>query len=131
MPLYVTVFAVSGETVEQIIMASLATVSTLKSRLHASTSVKSAEQALILASRCLDDSEVMVDLVGWFVLGDVMGEGCGEFVFELPLTMVVLPKLCGHCREPARPKCSRCKSVRYCNRRCQRMGWPAHSKCCK
>ena len=121
----------SGETVEQIMMPFDATVSTLRSRLHASTNVKHAEQVLILADRCLEDSDVMVDLVWWLVLSDLMGEECGEFVFELSITMVVLPKLCGYCRKPARPKCSRCKSVRYCNRRCQRMGWPAHSESCK
>ena len=131
MPLHVTVLAVSGETVLEMMMPSHGTVSTLKSRLHASTNVKRAEQVLILASRSLEDSNVMEDLVWWFVLSDLMGEESGEFVFELSLTMVVLPKLCGYCREPAQPKCGRCKSVRYCNRMCQRLGWPAHSKSCK
>ena len=131
MPLRVTVLAVSGETVLEMMMPSHGTVSTLKSCLHASTNVKRAEQVLILASRSLEDSNVMEDLVWWFVLSDLMGEESGEFVFELSLTMVVLPKLCGYCREPAQPKCGRCKSVRYCNRMCQRLGWAAHSKSCK
>ena len=131
MPLYVTVYAMSGETVEEIMMASHATVYTLKGRLHTSTGVKPGEQALILASRCLEDSDVMVDLVGWFVLSDVMGEEGVEFVFEMSLNMFALPKLCGHCTTPARPKCSRCKSVKYCNRRCQRLGWRVHRNSCK
>ena len=110
MPLYVAVLAMSGETIEHK-MASQATVSTLKRHIYASTNVKPAQQALIQGSRCLDDSEWMVDLVEWFVLGDVMGEGFEELVFELPLTMVALPKLCGYCAERAGQKCGRCKIV--------------------
>ena len=118
MPLHVTVLAVSGETVLEMMMPSHGTVSTLKSCLHASTNVKRAEQVLILASRSLEDSNVMEDLVWWFVLSDLLGEEAGEFVFELSLTMVVLPKLCGHCaaHQTARFNAAKARST-YCRAR--------------
>ena len=60
----------------------------------------------------------MEDLVWWFVLSDLMGEESGEFVFELSLTMVVLPKLCGHCaaHQTARFNAAKARST-YCRAR--------------
>jgi len=40
-----------------------------------------------------------------------------------------MPAYCGHCgREDSSLKCSRCKSVRYCDRSCQRAAWKAGHK---
>ncbi|KAI0062402.1 hypothetical protein BV25DRAFT_625159 [Artomyces pyxidatus] len=41
---------------------------------------------------------------------------------------------CAYCRKEETTKlrrCSRCKSVYYCDENCQKMGWPAHKSRCK
>ena len=39
-------------------------------------------------------------------------------------------KRCAWCNEPARRKCGKCVSVRYCTRDCQKAHWPLHKSQC-
>ena len=41
------------------------------------------------------------------------------------------PTTCAACGRPATTRCTRCKSVAYCNNACQTQGWPGHKKACK
>ena len=45
-------------------------------------------------------------------------------------TMTMATMQCGFCGVPAETKCSRCKSIRYCGRECQKKHWKTHKKTC-
>ena len=129
MRVMVTVVSMSGSPLT-CDMDSRSTLVSLKRRLHASTGAKAPELALLQGGRLVGDSETLGDLADWFVLGDVVGDGCCDLVLEIALTMVVLPKICGYCGRGARKKCSGCGCIRYCSIACQRSHWAAHRACC-
>lgn len=39
--------------------------------------------------------------------------------------------MCPSCGKPGKFLCSRCKSVRYCSKECQKAHWKEHKKVCK
>jgi hypothetical protein len=41
------------------------------------------------------------------------------------------PLFCSECKMPCNKRCSRCKSIFYCDVRCQRKDWPRHKLGCK
>ena len=46
------------------------------------------------------------------------------------LSLLRREKHCAWCYQPARRKCQRCMSVRYCNKDCQLAHWPLHKSQC-
>ena len=40
-------------------------------------------------------------------------------------------KLCAMCNEAASKVCSKCRSIQYCSKSCQKVGWPVHKLLCK
>ena len=134
MPVSVTIRLMSGEVLE-LIMKHRATVLNVKGRLR-SIMGKKMDQLILIAEgdqgvRCLEDSELLLDLIEWYVLGDVTGERLYKHLsFELELSLIIEPKLCVVCEHPAFRKCGRCKSVRYCSRECQRTHWLVHMTHC-
>ena len=57
---------------------------------------------------------------------------CQFDFFEWKPTNLRFVGTCAHCSAllQQRHSCSRCKSVMYCSRECQRASWPAHKKLC-
>ncbi len=45
--------------------------------------------------------------------------------------MSEIPNECATCKKPSKKTCSRCKSVAYCGRECQKKAWKAHKRVCK
>uniref|UniRef100_A0A7S4UDL7 MYND-type domain-containing protein n=1 Tax=Paramoeba aestuarina TaxID=180227 RepID=A0A7S4UDL7_9EUKA len=71
---------------------------------------------------------------GEFVQNPVAGDFPGVCTQEVnPDKNAKDPKklaMCGSCGAPAKFKCSRCQSVRYCSQECQKSNWKAHKKVC-
>eukprot|EP01083_Nonionella_stella_P095982 269610_1 len=40
-------------------------------------------------------------------------------------------KLCNSCKKPTRKNCTRCKTVYYCDHKCQKSDWKNHKSSCK
>eukprot|EP01083_Nonionella_stella_P294229 1000403_1 len=40
-------------------------------------------------------------------------------------------KLCNSCKKPTRKHCNRCKTVYYCDQKCQKSDWKNHKSSCK
>ncbi len=132
MPFHVYVQMLSGEVLE-FMMSRHSAVLDLKQRLCESLGVKAVEQVIVPRDRerCLDDAADLMDLVDWFVLGDVMSsKAITAMTFELTVTLVIKPKLCVYCDEPAAQKCARCRAARYCSHGCQRQHWRVHKLHC-
>ena len=138
MPLAVTVHHVSGKTLE-ILMTHAAGATAAHLRAHICESAGAMADEVVLvplagqAAHCvpLDDSTMLMDLVGWFVLGGMLDHSCyKQITFKLELHAVILPKICFICRQPAHLRCERCRKVRYCKRACQRAHWPEHKAQC-
>ena len=132
MPFHVSVQMLNGEVLEYM-MSRHSAVLDLKQRLCESLGVKAVEQEIVPRDRerCLDDAVDLLDLVEWFVLGDVMSSNAiKDMTFELSVNLVIKPKLCVYCDKPAAQKCERCRAARYCSRGCQRQHWRAHKLHC-
>ncbi|KAK4900218.1 Ankyrin repeat and MYND domain-containing protein 2 [Elasticomyces elasticus] len=43
---------------------------------------------------------------------------------------VTIPKQCGHCGKSATTNCAQCKSVVYCDNKCQKKDWTVHKTIC-
>jgi hypothetical protein len=131
MPFHVSVQMLNGEVLEYM-MSRHSAVLDLKQRLCESLGVKAVEQVIVSRDRerCLDEVDLL-DLVDWFVLGDVMSSNAiKDMTFELTVNLVIKPKLCVYCDKPAAQKCARCRAARYCSRGCQRQHWRVHKLHC-
>ena len=115
-------------------MSPHTTVLDLKQRLYESLGVKALEQVIVPPDRerCLDDAVGLLDVVAWFVLGDVMSsKAINALTFEMIVDVVTTPKLCANCDQPAIQKCGRCRAARYCSQECQRQRWRVHKAACE
>ncbi len=134
MPVAVAIRLMSGDVCE-LTMRHRATVLNVKEHIRAIMG-KRTDQMILTAEgdqgvRCLEESELLLDLIEWFVLGDVFGERSYKHVtFELELSLITKPKLCVVCEHPALKKCGGCRSVRYCSAECQDIHWPVHKAHC-
>ena len=134
MPLSIAVRMMSGAAIH-FSMHHHATVRSFKLHLFRTTGVQVCQQVLMPAAGegvcCLEDSSLLLDLVEWFTLGDVLGDRLHKWLlFELEFLLIVKPKLCAYCEEPASQKCGQCKAVRYCSCACQRAHWSVHRAHC-
>ena len=132
MPFHVFVQKLNGDVLEYM-MSRHTTVLDLKQRLYESLGVKALEQVIVLPDRerCLDDAVGLLDVVAWFVLGDLMSsKAINALTFELTVDVVTTPKLCANCDQPAIQKCGRCRVARYCSQECQRQHWRVHKAAC-
>ena len=130
MPLAVVVRLMNGQAIE-VRMRSRSTVLHLKQRLCDCIGVPTGHQALLPGgpgvARELGDSEGLLSLAGWFVIGDLASADLVRHAtFDISVGLVVTQKVCGWCGERARLKCSACLSTRYCSGECQRAYWPEH-----
>ena len=81
MSLAVTVYSIGGETLE-IFMPPGGTAAHLRAHICVSTGAKADQVVLVppagQAEHCvpLDDSTMLEDLVGWFVLADILDNRC-------------------------------------------------------
>ncbi len=131
MPFHVSVQMLNGEVLEYM-MSRHSAVLDLKQRLCESLGVKAVEQVIVPRDRerCLDEVDLL-DLVDWFVLSDVMSSRAMKaMTFQLPVNVVIKPKLCAYCDRPALQKCERCRAMRYCSQGCQRQHWRVHRLHC-
>ena len=132
MPFHVFVQKLNGDVLEYM-MSRHTTVLDLKQRLYESLGVKALEQVIVPPDRerCVDDAVGLLDVVAWFVLGDVMSsKAINALTFELNVDVVTTPKLCANCDQPAIQKCGRCRAARYCSQECQRQHWRVHKAAC-
>ena len=133
MPLFVSVLSLSGRVL-RFKMSFGDMVIDLKQHLKERTGTNCGDQAILMHhDTChLNNDEFLVNLVEWFVIGDVLSRpALKAMTFELTMYLVIQSKHCANCEVPATKKCGHCRATRYCSQFCQHQHWPVHKLHCR